>query len=129
MEVWSSLRGTSCLWTKVRQCRWIGMRPSGEEERLKSCQLQPEDSRRADSGDSRSPFVSAALPFVAGEDVADGSALTGVRPLTLAVASGLLLRVLALCASPFSPRSELSATGLGVDSLFLLAADRVVGPK
>lgn len=92
MEVCSSLRGTSCLWTKVRQWRWIGIRPSGDGLRLKSRQDQPVGARRAELGD-RWPLDSGGFPF-ATELVDDGgSVVTGVRPLSLVVAIGLLLLV------------------------------------
>ena len=34
MERWRALRGISCLWTKERKWRCMGMRPSGEGERV-----------------------------------------------------------------------------------------------
>lgn len=128
MEVCSSLRGTSCLCTKVRQWRWMGIRPRGEGLRLKSRQDQPVDSRRAELGD-RWPLASGDLPLGTGVAVAGGSVPTGVRLLSLVVARGLLLLVRARRSPLWPSSSGLSSTGWGVGGRFLREADLVVGPK
>lgn len=138
METCKSLRGTSCRWTKFRQWRWIGIRPSGLGLRLKSRQLQPGDI--ADAGD-KWPLDATMLPF-AGTSPADDaffgvvfvlgvSVGMAVRPESLREAMGLRLLVRALRRSgpsSCSSSSKCSSTGCGVLTLFL-TDDRVTGAE
>lgn len=134
MDTWSTFRGTSCLWTKVRQCRWMGIRPSGLGLRLKSRHVQPDGV--AGCGGARCPFVTLVCPFIVRlwvfeSDFFDDWRLSGSLGVILCgrlVSIGDLLLVLALLTSGASESSlESSATGCGVDILLLLAADLVTG--
>lgn len=108
MDTWSSFRGTSCLCTKDRQCRWIGIRPSGLGLRLKSRHQLPAAAMPFSGGGRKWPFfwVSDDLPFVVADSVlllfddeplfplADAPFLVaGVSSPSLRVIIGLRLRV------------------------------------
>lgn len=111
MDTWSSFRGTSCLCTNDRQCRWMGISPSGLGLRLKSRHQLPAVGIPFSGGGRKWPFfwVSDDLPFVAAAAVllfddeplplADAPfleplpALAGVSSPSLRVIIGLRLRV------------------------------------
>lgn len=50
IEMCSALRGISWRWIMERQCLWMGIRPSGLGERLKSRQYEEVDGA-ADEGE------------------------------------------------------------------------------
>ena len=100
MDTCKALRGTSCLCTKVRQCLWIGIRPSGLGDRLKSRQDHPEWPAAADEGDKSWPLISGLFccgsrrpPFVGGifdEDAVAVAVAVAVDAVAVVVAPFVL---------------------------------------
>lgn len=133
-----ALRGISCLWTKARHSRWIGIRPrgEGERERFRQYELPKPKSRYASAGE-RKPFdLPAAAPF-GGLETGSGAFLRLVeceRPFTRGIWRSIWgLRLLVRARESSGSSSDVlfasSCSSIGSTELTRATFDRVSGPK